>query len=178
MKSSCVNYRAAHQLLLGAASFFLFAGTAWACLETDDSVEIPRYVYAVIISIIFALLIIGTTYLVKRLFFKTTNLYSAGIIAVLAFAFTIGLLGSFIIPEYQKTFVEMGVALSIHTELLLKYKHLLWFPLLIAAMAVWRLNSTKIKLSWILFFIGAEIFLLTMVFWSLYSSIFILACAR
>lgn len=176
MKPSFVNINNMKKLFWKLAIFFSFYNNAWACIKADDSIDIPIYVYPLIISIIFALLIIGITYLVKRIFFKTTNFYSVGIVAILVFAFIIGLLGSFILPIYQDMFDQMGMALAIQTEVLFKYKHVLWAPLFIAAVVVWRSNNNKIKLSWVLSFIGFEIVLLTMVFWSLYSSVIILGC--
>ena len=160
--------------ILWAIFLLLFQSNAWACVKDSDSIEIPRYFYALIISIIFALIIIGITYLIKRLFFKTTKVYSIGIIAVLAFAFIIGVVGSFILPLYQDVYIEMGIELPEHTALMLKYKHLLWFPFLISVLAFLQIKSKEINLSWVLSFIGSEIVILTMVFWSLYSAIFVL----
>lgn len=163
------------QVLIFIVSIFLCQSNAWACMKIDDSYSLPPFVIALLMSIVFALTIIGITYLVKRVFFKTTNVYSVGIFTIIFLSLGIGLFGSFILPLYQDIYIEMGVALPDHTSLILRLKHLFWFPFLISILLLRLVKSTKIKLSWVITFIGSEIVLLSMVIWSLYSVAFVLA---
>ncbi len=114
------------------------------------------------------------TYMVKRLFFEATSIYFPVVVSALLVAFIIGGFSSFLIPEYQRMYYEIGVALPIQTKFIIEYRFLLWIPF-IAAIAVLILkNGRQVQISWLIAFLCSELVISMVVIWALYSAIFIL----
>lgn len=152
----------------------LFQSNAFACMSTSDSSVIPLFIIILFVCLAFILSIILVTYLVNRLFFERTNIYSPVVIAALIVAFIIGGFSSFLIPEYQNMYYEMGAALPIQTKFILEYRFLLWIPFIIATVAFIFKKDKQIQISWIIVFLCIEVIISMVVIWALYSAIFML----
>ncbi len=64
MKIGTVNIKNL-QAFIFIVSIFLYQSNAWACLKTDDPYSLSPFVIALLMSIVFALIIIGITCLIK-----------------------------------------------------------------------------------------------------------------
>lgn len=146
----------------------------FACVDTTDSFQMPLFITILLVCLAFTLLIMLMVYLVKRIFFKKTNIYSPAVVTALIIAFIIGTFSSFLIPQYQYMFYDMGVVLPLQTELVISYRFLFWTPFIAAIAALIFNKGRQIQISWVIAFLCIELVISMMVIWSLYSAIFIL----
>lgn len=164
------------KLIVAFACFFSPIHSAFACSSAICKNCPPTFllVFAILVGLVS--LITLAAWFIKRRFFRSQSFASPLLVATGLLALLLGIMGSFVIPEFSTVFESFGVDLPMQTKYVLAARQFLWLPALLF-IGLWRVSKNWKKRRQcfvaVLFF---ETLMLLLVLQSLYSPIFFLGC--
>ncbi|MDR1647239.1 MAG: hypothetical protein LBR88_04275 [Zoogloeaceae bacterium] len=163
-------------LLSSAITFLLPIHNASACISeevffTTTSVHIPALI--AIALFIFTIVLIAAAWGIKRIFFRRANNFTILAPVSIILAIILGLFATFAIPEFVSVFQSRGAELPMLTAFILRFRFLLWLPLLLTAISYRRL---RLQTAHALLAVTSETILLLLVLMALYITIFKFGC--
>lgn len=127
--------------------------------------------------VIFLVITLATTLLTGALFFVTKSLVPRAsrclpcAVSALLLGIALALLG-FAAPAFAEVFASFGTDLPAATLAVLRYRKVLWLPLLVSLALWWGLRSNPACVRYCLPGLAIEVLLLSAVLTALYSPIF------
>jgi hypothetical protein len=131
-----------------------------------------------ILGLTIATVLIGIIQAVKWLFFPQATGFSVFALTSVLLGIILGLLGTFVVPNFKVVFESFGADLPTLTKLVLDFRYFLWAPLFLIAISWQLLRAHKARGIYYQVCFLVETLLLCLVLWALYYPIFKLSAVQ
>jgi hypothetical protein len=177
-------------LLLSVVAFFLPMRNAVACFfipeegcftlervfTLEDFFTLPPCI-SIFIVLMLTIAMAAVVWGIKGIFFRRANGFTMLALVSMMFGIVLGAIAAFAIPRVEAVYQSFGAELPMLTEFVLRFRFLLWLPLLLTAISFRRLRLQVARLRrCLLLATMGETMLLFLVLAALSTPIFKLGC--
>ena len=102
--------------------------SAFGCINKEDSFSTPIFVIAFIFTLLFVSFLTLFVWTIKKVFFRNKIVFPTLIVLTSLISIVLGVVGSFVVPEFETIFLSFGEELPAQTRTILTTSHFLWIP--------------------------------------------------
>jgi hypothetical protein len=134
------------------------------------------YIVAFIVALLLTIALTAVAWGIKRIFFRRANHFTILAFVSIIFGVILGVFATFIVPQFESVYQSFGAEIPMPTGIVLRFRALLWLPLLLTAISLCRLRVQTAHLRYYLFGVMSETMLLLLVLMILYALIIKFGC--
>ena len=161
------------KLIVGLSLTFQ-VNIVFACIEHNHFYPLSAVVVGMFFTFAFTCLLTVIAKGFHKIFLSQKYLFSLIKVTTSILSVLIGLFGSLAIPQYRYIFEDFGNEIPIHTYILVRSNHLLWLPSLLLIVLFIKSKYCSNINRYLKVLLFSEVLISILVFWSLYSVIFVI----
>lgn len=162
------------RLPFAAFAAFVQSSSSFACIRNEDSFD-PAPVILFMFVLLFISVLVFLAWAVWKVFFRRYAIFSVLLVSASILSLVLGIFGTLGLPEFESIFSAFGSDLPLQTKVLLAGRHLLWLPTLLVIVLWHTSRNAATRARHFAAALFAEICLLALALWAIYSPIFKLA---